>query len=287
MLPDLSELDEWVAARERAVGGVREGCAAQIVWADGPVQTDIAVVYVHGFSATGAEIRPLPDLVACALGANLYFARLTGHGQDGDAMGRARLPDWERDVALVFEIGAALGREVIVMGCSTGCTLLTSALAGGAKAKGVVHVSPNFGLSHRLAQLLLDLTWVRTWGPIVAGRERSFEPISPEHEALWTVKYDTQAVFTMGEAVRVARAGAIEKIQTPAYFAFNEADEVVSARRTRAIIARWGGAVVQDILVAGPDDDKMGHVMAGDVFSRRQTEPLAQRIIAWAKTLSP
>lgn len=285
MLPDLSELDEWLAVRERGVGGVREGCAAQIVWAGDTVQTDIAVVYVHGFSATGAEIRPLPDLVARALGANLYFARLTGHGQDGDAMGRARLPDWERDVALAFEIGAALGRDVIVMGCSTGCTLLTSALAGGAQAKRVVHVSPNFGLSHRLAQLLLDLPGVRRWGPLVAGRERSFEPISKAHEALWTVKYDTQAVFTMGDAVRAARASAIEKIKTPAYFAFNEADQVVSARRTKAVMARWGGAVVRDILVAGPGDDKMGHVMVGDVFSPGQTEPLAQRIIAWAKML--
>jgi esterase/lipase len=91
-------------------------------------------------------VRPLPDMLADALGANLYFARLTGHGQDGIAMGRARLPDWEADVAEALQIGAALGDEVIVMGCSTGCTLLTTALAQGARAKGIVHVSPNYGL---------------------------------------------------------------------------------------------------------------------------------------------
>lgn len=285
MLPQLNELDEWLADREAAVGGVRARCEKQIVWAGAPVKTSVSVVYVHGFSATAAEVRPLPDMVADALGANLYFARLTGHGQDGAAMGRARVADWVADVEEALQIGAALGDEVIVMGCSTGCTLLSTVLARGGSAKAVVHLSPNFGLRHRLAQMLLDLPWVRRWGPLVAGRERSFEAISDEHAALWTIKYDTQAVFTMGEAVRACLASRIEGIQTPAYFAFNEDDQVVSPTRTHAVMARWGGPVTQDILEQGPRDDKMGHVMAGDVFSPLQTTPLAERIIAWVKAL--
>lgn len=285
MLPDLDDLDAWLAACEAEVAGLRPGCAKQVVWAGEQVKTPLSLVYVHGFSATGAELRPLPDQIADALGANLFFTRLTGHGQDGDAMGRARLPDWEADVAQAFEIGRALGHEVIVMGCSTGCTLLTSALAQGQNAKSVVHVSPNFGLHHRLAQALIDLPGVRRWGPWVAGRTRSFDPISDAHAAYWTVKYDTQAVFTMGDAVRAARASPIETIRTPAYFAYNLADEVVSARRIQAVIDRWGGRVVEDILRAGVGDDKMGHVMAGDVFSPGQTAPLAGRITDWLRGL--
>ncbi|AKS45564.1 Esterase/lipase [Octadecabacter temperatus] len=285
MLPEINEFDGWLAEREAAVGGVREGCAKQIVWAGTPTKTPLCIVYVHGFSATGAEVRPLPDMVAKALGANLYFARLTGHGQDGAAMGRARLPDWERDVVEALEIGSALGDDVVVIGCSTGCTLLTSALAQGASVKGVVHLSPNYGLRHRLGQMLLDLPGVRRWGPLVAGRERTFDAVSDAHAALWTIKYDTQAVFTMGDAVRACLAGDIEAIQTPAYFAFNEDDQVVSPKRTRAVMTRWAGPVTQDILVQGPSDDKMGHVMAGDVFSPKQTAPLADRIIAWVNAL--
>ncbi|MDA9207417.1 alpha/beta hydrolase [Octadecabacter sp.] len=285
MLPDLTNLDTWLATSEAEVGGIRPGCAKQVVWADGPKKTAVSIVYVHGFSATGEEIRPLPDLVAQALGANLFFTRLTGHGQDGDAMGRARLPDWEADVNEALEIGAALGDEVIVMGCSTGCTLLTTALARGAKAKAVVHVSPNFGLRHVLAHGLLQMPGVRAWGPLVAGRERSFDPISEAHSAYWTVKYDTQAVFTMADAVRAAMASNIEGINTPAYFAFGETDQVVSPSKTRRVMARWAGPVHEDVLVQGPDDDDMGHVMVGDVFSPGQTGPLADRIIEWAKAL--
>jgi len=285
MFPELNELDGWLAEREAAVGGVRDRCEKQIVWAGTPAKTPLCIVYVHGFSATAAEVRPLPDMVAKALGANLYFARLTGHGQDGAAMGRARLADWEADVDEALQIGEALGDEVIVVGCSTGCTLLTTALARGAKTKGVVHLSPNYGLRHRLAQMLLDLPAVRKWGPLIVGRETSFEAISDDHAAFWTIKYDTQAVFTMGEAVRTCLASEIEAIQIPAYFAFNEGDQVVSPKRTRAVMARWAGPVTQDILVQGPSDDKDGHVMAGDVFSPNQTAPLADRIIAWVKAL--
>lgn len=285
MLPDLTELDTWLATRERDVGGVRPGCAKQIVWHDGPAKTRLSLVYVHGFSATGAEIRPLPDLVARAFGANIYFARLTGHGQDGAAMGRARLPDWESDVREALSIGAALGEETVLMGCSTGCTLLTQALAEGARAKGIVHVSPNFGLHQKLAHGLLQMPGIRSWGPLLVGRERAFDPISDTHAALWTVKYSTQAVFTMADAVRAAQSSDVEAIQTPAYFAFCNEDEVVCPDKTRRIMRRWGGPVERDMLVKGPDDDAMGHVMAGDVFSPKQTGPLADRIIDWVKTL--
>jgi esterase/lipase len=285
MLPELTELDAWLAAQDAAVGGVRAGCEKQILWHDGPRKTNVAIVYVHGFSATGAEIRPLPDLVAAALGANVYFARLTGHGQSGAAMGQARLPDWERDVDEALAIGSAIGDDVIVMGCSTGCTLLTTALARGARAKGIVHVSPNYGLRNVMAHRLLQLPGVRSWGPYLAGKERSFEPISDHHAALWTVKYDTQAVFTMADAVRAAIDSDIGAITTPAYFAYCEADQVVSPKKILSVMARWAGPVVEDLLIQGPTDDKMGHVMAGDVFSPAQTAPLAARIIEWAKGL--
>ena len=284
-LPDLPELDAWLASSEAAVGGVREGCAKQIVWADGPKKTKTVVVYVHGFSATLGEVRPLPDMVADALGANLFFTRLSGHGQDGAAMGRATVEDWHNDTAQALAIGAALGDEMIVIGCSTGCTLLTSALAQGAKAKGVVHLSPNYGLRNILARTLLKAPGIRTWGRFLVGRNQSFKPRSEAHAKFWTLKYDTNAVFTMADTVTQCLAEPIESIQTPAYFAFCENDRVVSPSVTRQVMARWAGPTTADILVQGPEDDSDGHVMAGEVLSPRQTAPLAGRIVDWVKTL--
>ena len=79
-LPD--DLVAWLSEREAKVPALREGAAKRIVWAETPGdQTDWAVIYLHGFSASAEEIRPVPDRVAAALGANLYFTRMTGHGR--------------------------------------------------------------------------------------------------------------------------------------------------------------------------------------------------------------
>ncbi len=285
-LHDLANIDAALAASEAQVPHLRKGCEKRIVWADAPAtKTAVSLLYLHGFSATGEELRPLPDLVAEAFGANIFFARLTGHGQDGDAMGQATLSDWRRDVAEALLIAEALGREVIIMGCSTGCTLATLSLAEGARAKAMLHVSPNFGLRHRAVQTLLDLPGSRHWSKYVAGSSRSFDPISEAHAAYWTVAYPTAAVHVMADAVRAVRGADLSVITTPALFCFNEADQVVHPEDIRKVHDRWGGQVDTVAIEQTAADDEMGHVMAGDIFSPGQTAPLAQQMIAWLKAL--
>lgn len=283
-MPELASIEQELAAKEAQVPNLRPGCEKRIVWADEPARrTQRSLLYIHGFSATAQELRPLPDLVAKALGANLHFTRLTGHGQDGPAMGAATLTDWRRDVAEAIAIAGTLGDDVIIMGCSTGCTLATLALAEGAQAKAMVHVSPNFGLRHRVVQTLLDLPASRHWSKYVAGSTRSFEPINAAHAAYWTVEYPTAAVHVMADAVRAARRADLSPIKTPALFCFNQADQVVHPDDTQRVIARWGAPTQTVTLEQAPDDDAMGHVMAGDIFSPGQTAPLARQIVAWVE----
>ncbi|MGJ8610636.1 MAG: alpha/beta hydrolase [Octadecabacter sp.] len=284
-MSDLKALEAQLSQKEAMVGGIRAGCAKQVVWFDGPQKTKLSVVYVHGFSATLGEVRPLPDIVAHALGANLFYTRLAGHGQDGAAMGKATLEDWHADVAEALKVGAQIGEEVIVISCSTGCTLMTTALAQGAQIKASVHLSPNYGMRHIALKILLRMPGVERWGRFIAGREQTFKPRSDAHAQFWTLRYDTRAVFTMARAVREAMAQQIDTIKTPAYFAYCNTDRVVSPSMTRRVIARWAGPVVEDVLAQGRNDDTDGHVMAGDVMSPDQTAPLARRIADWVKTL--
>lgn len=285
-LHDLSDIEVALAAAEAQVPHLRDGCEKRIVWADAAAtKTSVSLLYIHGFSATGEELRPLPDLVAQELGANIHFTRLTGHGQDGDAMGQATLADWRRDVAEAIAIAQTLGDDVIIMGCSTGCTLATLALAQGARVRAMIHVSPNFGLRHRVVQTLLDLPGSRHWSKYIAGRSRSFVPISEAHAAYWTVKYPTAAVHVMADAVRAVCTADLSLISTPTLFCFNEADQVVNPEDTRKVIVRWGAKSDTITLEQTPDDDEMGHVMAGDIFSPGQTAPLARQILAWVHAL--
>lgn len=285
---DCAAIEGWLAAREAIVPNLREGCAKSIVWAGGAgAQTEIAVLYIHGFSATGHELRPLPDLVAGGLGANLHFTRLTGHGQDGAAMGKATFAAWRADVDEALMVANTIGKRVLVIGCSTGCTLAVDALVRGAQISALVCISPNFGLSNKVAQLLLDLPLAKYWGPIVAGKTRSFDVVNDAHGAYWTTIYPTGAVFPMGEAVRAVRRADLTQVRTPAMFAFNIADQVVSQKATQNVIDRWAGRMTVHGIMQGPADDAMGHVMAGDVFSPNQTKPLAAAILRWFGRLPP
>ena len=98
-LPD--DLDAYLAASEARFADIRPDNQKQIVWAypASHARTPLAIVYIHGFSASPGEIRPLPDLVAQKLGANLYFARLRGHGRSGDAMLDGSVHGWVNDFA--------------------------------------------------------------------------------------------------------------------------------------------------------------------------------------------
>jgi esterase/lipase len=288
---DLNTLDAELAEAEAQVANLRDGCAKAVTWAgDVGVQTDIAVVFIHGFSATCGELRPLPELVAKALGANLFATRLMGHGQDGAAMGDATLAGWRGDMKEAIGIGRALGKRVIVIGCSTGCTLTTLGLANGdiaedAAMAGVCFVSPNFGLRHKLAQLFLDLPLSEKWAPYLIGKERNFDVVSEAHAQFWTTRYPTKAVKPMGDAIRAAMRSNLSKITTPMMMAVNADDEVINPARARKVLLNWGALSDMHALVQTPEDDPMGHVMAGDVFSPNQTEPLAAHIVEWAQTL--
>lgn len=145
-----ADLSGWLAEREAAID---PDLAARIEWADAPdAQTEIAIVYLHGFSASPREIAPVPQHVAKALGANLFLARLTGHGQDGAALATASAEDWWRDTAEALAVGQRLGRRVVVIGTSTGATLAAEAARDpvlGQGIAGVVMISGNFGCAIR------------------------------------------------------------------------------------------------------------------------------------------
>ena len=84
------DLDAWLAAAERSQQDIVPGTEKSIVWAHADRRrTPLAIIYLHGYSATRKEVEPLCDRLAAQLGANLYYTRLAGHGREGRALGQA------------------------------------------------------------------------------------------------------------------------------------------------------------------------------------------------------
>lgn len=280
------DLEKWLEESEAAFPDLLPEVAKEIVWAGAPgARTPLAVVYIHGFSATSGELRPVPDRVAQALGANLYFARLAGHGRGPAAMAEPTAADWRRDAAEALAIGRRLGDAVIVIATSTGGTLAALAMTDAAQAhavKGVVFVSPNFRMANPAAGLL-TLPFARVWGPWIAGAERAFQPKNDGHGRFWTTRYPTVATVPLGALVQEAWRADYGQVITPALFYFTDSDPVVSARATRDIADRWGGprAVVA---VTMPEGDDL-HVIAGDILSPANTPRAVDTILAWVRGL--
>ncbi|MGP6088029.1 alpha/beta hydrolase [Antarctobacter jejuensis] len=276
-------VEPWLAAQEARVPNLRPGAEKRVHWAgEAEARTDWALVYVHGFSAAPDEIRPVPDIVADRLGANLVFTRLKGHGRDGPAMAEATVEGWMEDMAEALAIGRRVGRRVLVMGTSTGGTLITLALheAMGRDVAGAVLISPNFRVADPKSALI---TWpgARRWLPWLAGREIGFEPRSEAHGRLWTTRYPSLAVLPMGAAVRAVHQRRHEDLSTPALFVFDPGDQVVDHRVTRKIAARWGGTADVHEVTLGPEDDPSRHLIAGAVLSPQMSVPVAERVLGW------
>lgn len=283
-----ADIQPWLDQREQQFADLRPAAAKRIHWAgEAGARTPLAIVYLHGFSASAEEIRPVPDLVAKALGANLFYTRLAGHGRSGAAMAEPLAGDWIEDMAEAMAIGRRLGDRVLVIATSTGATLAAIGATDPVLSQdlaGVVMVSPNFGVQS-LAGRILDMPFARHWGPVVAGESRSFTGQNPAQDQHWTTSYPTVALFPMAALVRHARALDYSAVTLPALVIYSPDDQVVSPTRTEAVMAGWGGPLQMVQRTMGPGDDPSSHVIAGDILSPGQTAETARLIVDWARGL--
>ena len=282
------DLDAYLATREADVPDLVPGTEKRVIWAGAPGErTPLSVLYIHGFSATSEEIRPVPDRVAEGLGANLVFWRLSGHGRDGAAMAEPSAGDWIEDTAEALAVARAAGDEVLLIATSTGGTLAAIAAADPALSEGIVGivlVSPNFGLAHPAGQLL-SLPGVRWWGPLIAGEERGFQPVNAANERYWTTRYPTVSAVPMAALVDYAKALDYGAATVPLLVLYSEEDRVVSPDTTREIAARWAGPATLAPQVLGEGDDAYDHVLAGDILSPGMTDDVVAEVLDWASGL--
>ncbi len=283
-----ADVDAYFATQEARFDDLTPGVEKRVVWHGVPgTRTPLAIVYVHGFSATSEEIRPVPDLVAAALGANLIYTRLQGHGRDGAALAAATVQGWTNDVAEALIVARRVADEVVIISTSTGGTVV----AGMAEQPDVMHsvtgmifVSPNFGINNPMAPLL-TLPAARHWVPLVGGEERSFEAANAEHAKYWTTSYPTTAVLQMAELVKQVSNKAFSTVAVPALFWFSEDDKVVRPDRTHAVAAAWGGD--HTVAVQSPETvgDPSAHLITGDIMSPENTQRSVDEFVLFIKNL--
>ncbi len=270
---------------EAAYDDIVPGTEKRVIWRDGFYErrTPYAVLYLHGFSASSEEIRPVPDLIADALGANLVYTRLRGHGRDGAALGKATATDWMQDMAEGLAAARAVGDQVIVMSTSTGGTLAAAAALDPVLSEDVaamIFVSPNFGVN-MVGAWIPTLPWARNWLPLLMGAERDVSGPDPEKNRYWTVVYPWEAVVPMSVLTKAVYALDFSSAQVPALFWFSDDDQVVRPDRTHKVAEVWGAPATVELVTMGPGDDPASHVVAGRLMSPGQTDAAVSGMLGW------
>ena len=277
----IGQVNSYLAKREGAFVDIKKGQQKQVIWAGAPEEkTSISIVYVHGFSASMGEIRPVPDQLAKALGANLFYTRLAGHGRSGAAMGDVHVQDWVADLEEALSIGKLIGDKVIVMGTSNGATLASLIVENPnlqEQVAGLIFVSPNFKVKNGAA-FLGKLAFFDTWGPMIAGPVREWEPHNELHGEFWTTSYPTKSIVPMMRLIDHVEGIDFSKANLPVIFADSPNDLVSDQKATAEIIASWPVAKFEYVPELTERDDPYHHVIAGDALSPEQNAPMVTQL---------
>ena len=280
------DLDVWIAERERVVDAAHQlvpGTEARIRWQSPGERSEYAVVHLHGFSASRQETAPLAERLADRLQANLFEARLDGHGHLAEPMLNVRAEGWLEDAATAFAIGEAIGDKLVVVTTSTGGTLAL-AMIGHPRMQSVdtlVLIAPNMMPADPAAQWL-----TRPGGPLIArllvGETRSWLAYNAKQATYWTTTYPTEAIIEVMRLVDFAN-GKLPATIDQNLLVFQSADDIiVSPAASRAAFdtidaprKRW-----VDVNEAG---DPSNHVLAGDILSPGNTQPFVDEIVGFVR----
>ena len=176
---------------------VRSHARAHVRWADSvPTVTNIAILYLHGFSGTWHDGSPAIERVAKELRANLFLARLHGHGLATAEPLLDFHPDSVYQSAVrALSITRRLGKRVVVIGTSTGATLgLLLAARYPELVSCVVNWSPNVRLAHPLSFLSNGPWGLELTRLILGGAYREVVTDDTARNMYWYMKYRAEAI---------------------------------------------------------------------------------------------
>lgn len=279
---DAGALDAWVAQQERRYTDLVPG-TQKFIRRVSEERTPVSVVYVHGYGASRQEVSPLCETVADEIGANLFMTRLRGHGRGPEGFRDASPEAWMADTVEAMEIGRRLGEAVVLIGVSTGATLVSWMAAQQPKdLAATVLISPNFGIQSG-PELLLVTPGRRLLFRMVFGKYRVWEPRNEGERTYWTWTQPPEALFSMIETIRYVRDETdLSAVVAPSLYVYSDGDQVVDHERGLETFARMGAAMKETHRVTSPGDP-YGHILAGDIIAPGDTAAMAERLVAFVQ----
>jgi pimeloyl-ACP methyl ester carboxylesterase len=313
---------------------VVDGAERYIYWADPQKKhkTPICVVFLHGWSACRQEGRPVVGRIAKRLGANAYSGRLPGHGrqatpQPGSSDRPGKGPDGyallheakPRELFLAaldsLRIGLSLGDAVVLVGISTGGTLVTwlaslllSRQNRASKEEkealeplrdrivALILISPAYALGHPLYPVLKHSFAALRVLPgflsqvvrarliqAVIGPRRTIQAANDDHYRFSALSYPSAALLHLLDVLYEMEVVNFASITIPTLMIGNPQDPVVNFRvkATNAFL-KFGDAPNKVLYCLTRGENK--HIMSCDYQSPSTVDEVTKVILLFLST---
>ena len=263
----VSEIDAYLEKIESRFRNIRHGLQKKVIWHAGKVQgqTEVAIIYIHGFSASSKELDPIPERLAKSLNANLFLTRLKGHAQSGAQLGQVKDNDWLLDIEEAFKLGKLLGKELIILACSTGSPLVYWGVHHfqDVPIKAMIHVSPNFGIENIFTDICL-LPYARTLVRFILGKTRKVE--SKIKHVGWDYEYPYTSIVPLFRLIHAVKKLPLENIAVAQLVIYSHLDKIVSVKKLLKQTRRLKNSKNKWVVINNSEDENH-HVLAGNAIS--------------------
>ena len=275
---DAVGLETYVSNNE-AQHKLKPNNQARIVWFDSSrTKTEYAIVYLHGFSASQEEGRPIHTNIAKEFGCNMYLSRLAGHGIDTtEPMVNLTAEELWESAKQALQIGRQLGQKVILMATSTGGTLalkLAADYPGDIYA--LVLMSPNVAINNDKAYLLNNPWGLQIARAVLGSHYVTATDSRPIYKQYWYWHYPIEATVQLEELLETTMTKeTFEKVKQPLLMLYYYKDEmhqdsVVSVPAMLKMYGELGTPANEKIKEAMPDVGD--HVMGSYIKSKNLLE---------------
>jgi len=204
---------------------------SRIIWANDSLKnkTSCCLLYLHGFSASWYEGNPVHIDFAHRYGMNLYIPLLASHGIDTTEALIDMTPDRLYESAKeALVVAHSLGEKVILMGTSTGGTLMLKLAAEFPEMmSGLILLSPNVAINNSAAFLLSKPWGLKIARSVYKGNYRvTNNDFASEDCKYWNCKYRLEAIVYLQQLVEATMTKeTFAKINTPLFLGYYYKDE--------------------------------------------------------------
>lgn len=269
---DLKSLEDSIKQAESSLP-LKTDNEARIVWIDPYKKTDYSIVYLHGNGASQEEGDPIHEAIANRYGCNLFLARLSDHGLQGDdPMFNINALNWMQSALDALIVGHRIGEKVILVSTSTGSTLsLYLASVYPDLVDGLIMLSPNIDLYDSRSFLLVQPFGLQIARKITGSNYYGWDAPGTA-QSYWYTRYRIEGLCTLKSMINCTmNETTFNQVTDPVIMLYyyqdqNHQDHIVSVGRMREMFDQLGTpeAKKREVAIA----DAGTHIIGSDIFNQ-------------------